>query len=450
MMNRRRRVELNLRAIPELQKIVLPNVQPTGQELGRGAFGTVEEVEIPGATCAAKRIHESLLRLGTVEDAKSIADAFVRECLLMSTLHHPHIVQFLGVCFLPGSQLPLLVMEQLTMSLDDLLETNSHVSLTTKCSILNDIVNGLTYLHSHTPPIIHRDLTAKNVLLNSAMVAKLADLGVARIMNIQPGQLASTMTQAPGTLVYMPPEALEPNAKYNAKLDIFSFGVLSLYTLMQIFPVLKAPTYIDSDGRIAARSEIDRRIDYIEKIHHEFGRHHPLVLMIKQCLHDDPRQRPTLDEVLQRLDEAKIKLAHHDEQLSRPELEQAVVDKEQALREKEGVLKAKEEVLRAKEEEIAQLQQQVGIVCKVLHIDGFKKPIKHPTSGWGRQVHDQEVAVQRTFHLVRSSCFYLSALMVRTQHKLSLSCLYFAHNCAKHRPRLFLSGSETSPHENYL
>ena len=382
MMNRRRRVELNLRAIPELQKIMLPNVRPTGQELGRGAFGTVEEVEIPGATCAAKRIHESLLRLGTVEDAKSITDAFVRECLLMSTLHHPHIVQFLGVCFLPGSQLPLLVMEQLTMSLDDLLETNSHVPLDTKHSILNGIVNGLTYLHSHTPPIIHRDLTAKNVLLNSAMVAKLADLGVARIMNIQPGQLASTMTQAPGTLVYMPPEALEPNAKYNAKLDIFSFGVLSLYTLTQIFPVLKAPTYIDSDGRIAARSEIDRRIDYIEKIQHEFGRHHPLVLMIKQCLHDDPRRRPTLDEVLQRLDEAKIKLDHHDEQMSRPELEQAlidmkqaVVDKEQALREKEEVLRAKEEVLRAKEEvlrakeeEIAQLQQQVGIVCKVLHI----------------------------------------------------------------------------------
>ena len=270
---------------------------------------------------------------------------------------------FYSVPFLPGSQIPLLVMEQLTMSLDDLLETNSHVPLTTKHSILNGIVNGLTYLHSHTPPIIHRDLTAKNVLLNSAMVAKLADLGVARIMNIQPGQLASTMTQAPGTLVYMPPEALEPNAKYNAKLDIFSFGVLSLYTLTQIFPVLKAPTYIDSDGRIAARSEIDRRIDYIEQIQHDFGRHHPLVLMIKQCLHDDPRRRPTLDEVLQRLNEAKIKLGHHDEQMSRPEVEQALMDMQQAVVDKEEALREKEEVLRAKEEEIAQLQQQVGVKC---------------------------------------------------------------------------------------
>ena len=209
--------------------------------------------------------------------------------------------------------------------------------------------------------------------------------------------------------------------------------------------MLKAPTYIDSDGRIAARSEIDRRIDYIEKIQQEFGRHHPLVLMIKQCLHDDPRRRPTLNEVLQWLNEAKIKLDHHDEQLSRPELEQALIDMKQAVVDKEQALREKEEVLRAKEEEIAQLQQQVGIVCKVLHLDGFKMPIKYPTSGWGRQVHDQEVAVQRTFHLVRSSCFYLSALMVRTQHKLSLSCLYFAHNCAKHRPRLFLSEVKPRP-----
>ena len=179
--------------------------------------------------------------------------------------------------------------------------------------------------------------------------------------------------------------------------------------------MLKAPTYIDSDGRIAARSEIDRRIDYIEQIQHDFGCHHPLVLMIKQCLHDDPRRRPTLDEVLQRLNEAKIKLDHHDEQMSRPEVEQALIDMQQAVVDKKEALREKEEVLRAKEEEIAQLQQQVGIVCKVLHIDGFKMPIKHPTSG--EQVHNQEAAVQRTLDLVRSSFFYLSALMVlRTQH----------------------------------
>ena len=46
-------------------------------------------------------------------------------------------------------------------------------------------------------------------------------------------------------------------------------------------------------------------------------------------------------------------------------------------------------------------------------IDGFQMPIKRPTSGG--QVRDQEAAVQQTFHLERSSFFYLSALMVRTE-----------------------------------
>jgi len=71
------------------------------------------------------------------------------------------------------------------------------------------------------------------------MVAKLADLGVARIVDIQPDQLAATMTRAPGTAVYMPPEALEPNARYDTTIDVFSFGNLALYTLTQIFPDLK-------------------------------------------------------------------------------------------------------------------------------------------------------------------------------------------------------------------
>ena len=340
-MSRAGRVEVNLQDVPELQKFVLSNVRPTGRDLGSGAYGSVEEVEIPGATCAAKRIHESLLRMGNADEIKNITDAFVRECQLMSTLHHPHIVQFLGVCFLSGSRLPVLVMEQLMTSLNDLLETNPNVPLATKSSILHDVACGLAYLHSHLPPIIHRDLTAKNVLLNSAMVAKLADLGMARIVDIQPGQLVATMTQAPGTVVYMPPEALEPKAKYNTMLDIFSIGVLALYTLTQIFPVPKAPTYLTSDGRIVGRSEIDRRMEYIQEIHQKLGRQHPLVLMIEQCLHNNPRNRPTINQVLQRLEEAKVQIQDRYGNMSKLEVIQALGEKE---------------------EEVAELHQKVGSI----------------------------------------------------------------------------------------
>ena len=86
--------------IPDLESFVVPNVRPTGRELGRGAYGSVEEVEIPGAVCAAKKIHTEFLNIGSREDIGRIVSKFASECRLMSTLRHPHIVQFLGACML--------------------------------------------------------------------------------------------------------------------------------------------------------------------------------------------------------------------------------------------------------------------------------------------------------------------------------------------------------------
>ena len=153
----------------------------------------------------------------------------------MSDLRHPNIIQFLGVCFLPNCQLPLLVMEKLDGNLDDLLETVPNIPLTLKCSILGDVARGLLYLHKRTPQIIHRDITAKNVLLTSSLVGKITDLGNSRIMNVLPGQLAQTLSRNPGTLVYMPPEALTAAARYGPSLDIFSFGHLGIFVGLQVY-----------------------------------------------------------------------------------------------------------------------------------------------------------------------------------------------------------------------
>ena len=152
----------------------------------------------------------------------------------MSDLRHPNIIQFMGVCFLPNCQLPVLLMEKLDGNLDDLLETVPNIPLTLKQSILEDIVRGLLYLHQHNPQIVHRDLTAKNVILTLSFVAKITDFGNSRIVNLQPGQLARTMSRLPGTPLYMPPEALSVSSRYGPSLDIFSFGHLALFTLTQV------------------------------------------------------------------------------------------------------------------------------------------------------------------------------------------------------------------------
>ena len=152
----------------------------------------------------------------------------------MADLRHKHIVQFLGLCFLEGSALPVLVMEQLDSSLDDLLEGAPGLPLALKRSLLADVARGLLYLHTRDPPVVHRDLSARNVLLTSSLVAKISDLGNARIVNLQPGQLARTLSRLPGTMVYMPPEAFEEVSRYGPRLDIFSFGHLALFTLTQV------------------------------------------------------------------------------------------------------------------------------------------------------------------------------------------------------------------------
>ena len=243
----------------------------------------------------------------------------------MSTLRHPHIVQFIGVCFLPGSQFPALVMERLFKSLHDVLDPATEPQcpseapkpffpLSLKQSILRNVACGLQYLHERSPPIIHRDLSAKNVLLDSSMVAKIADLGMARIV---PGNMkfAATMTKAPGALVYMPPEALESKSateenvsKYNMSIDIFSFGVVAIFTLSQKFPCnLLAPTYPNEKGCVAGRSELERRDEYMQTIYRQLYKDHPFIQLIKGCL-EFPENRLVIREVQDLLEQARSEI----------------------------------------------------------------------------------------------------------------------------------------------
>ena len=225
----------------------------------------------------------------------------------MSQLRHPHIVQFLGVAYLPGSPIPVLLMEKLQTSLDNLLETSPNIPLDVKVYLLTGTAQGVVYLHSHTPPIAHRDLTARNILIDSGLSAKIADLGVARMVNIQPGQLAATMTAGPGNNLYMPPETVQEKGatRYNTAIDIFSFGVVSLFTLTQTFPKdLKPHTYPDPvTRRLVGRTEIERREIFVQQMKTSLGEAHPLVKVTLDCLKHFAEDRPSAVEVLGRLEE---------------------------------------------------------------------------------------------------------------------------------------------------
>ena len=272
-----------------LQQYTLQGVHETGAELGRGSYAAVYTVEYKGLTCAAKNFHPTLYQ------QEYSVRRFQEECAILSRLRHPNIVQFLGIYYQPGSMLPSLVMECLPLTLAQCLDQYGVLPNEISYSILKDVALALSYLHQHNPPIIHRDLSANNVLLTPGMTAKISDLGVAKMLDLSPMQM-STMTNGPGTPCYMPPEALEENAHYNCKVDTFSYGALMVHLFSGQWPFPTKAVKVDpqDDSRMIPQSEADRRQEKLDAI----GRDHPLMPLILCCLHNSPARRPEVVEIL--------------------------------------------------------------------------------------------------------------------------------------------------------
>ena len=137
---------------------------------------------------------------------------YLRECRQCCGLRHPNAVQFLGLYYPPstsqsggGLKLPVIVMELMEESLKSYVESaeqnNAIIPYLSKLSILQDVAQGLRYLHHQNPPVVHRDLSPNNILLTAHLVAKISDLGVAKSIKLDSKH---SMTKVPGTLDFMP------------------------------------------------------------------------------------------------------------------------------------------------------------------------------------------------------------------------------------------------------
>ena len=278
-------------AVEDLKMFELNNVTTSGdvKVIGKGAYGRVLEVT---SQCAAKELHKNLVEWSSPVELQMLKQNFLKECMQCSKLFHPNIVQFLGIYYPSDSTtIPWLVMEKMHTSLTKYLEaTNTNdICLQKKLLILHNVTQGLSYLHSLD--IIHRDLSSNNILLTRNLFAKIGDLGVAKMVD---SNLIKTHTQTPGTVIFMPPEALESFSHYGKPVDIFSFGCVSIHLMTHEWPEPKRETYFDeSTGKKVARLETERREDYITKIQDVLQ----LKKLILHCLHDIPNCRPDIDEV---------------------------------------------------------------------------------------------------------------------------------------------------------
>ncbi|KAK3003671.1 hypothetical protein RJ639_018368 [Escallonia herrerae] len=151
-------------------------------------------------------------------------------CLILSLigLQHPNLVKLYGCC-IEGRHL-LLVYEYmenncLAHALFDQEESPSYLDWPTRQRICIGIAKGLVYLHEESPlNIVHRDIKATNVLLDSYLNAKISDFGLAKLDEEENTHIS---TRVAGTIGYMAPEyALWGHLTYRA--DVYSFGVVAL------------------------------------------------------------------------------------------------------------------------------------------------------------------------------------------------------------------------------
>ena len=281
------------------------------QNLGRGAYGVVFKARYRGSVCAAKEIHSILIEAAyTPAERRRLQDNFIRECDHCSKLNHPNIVRFIGIYHPPQQLFPVMIMELMDESLTTYAE-KPNISFKRRMCILHDVAEGLSYLHSRNSPIIHRDLSPNNVLLKYLPllpVAKIADLGVAKVINVEDTASKQYLTKAPGTVHFMPPEALEDHPQYDTSLDVFSYGGITLYTVNGKWPKPTALTKYDPvTQQPKAFTEVQRRQEHLDKMTGEAEVLRPLV---EACLHNDPVKRPSILTLSEKIKPLKVCLCH--------------------------------------------------------------------------------------------------------------------------------------------
>ncbi|KAK1946287.1 putative serine/threonine-protein kinase drkA [Phytophthora citrophthora] len=255
------------------------------RSLSKGACGEVWLGEFQGQQVAVKRLLQAKThRADEVEE-------FAQEIELSASLIHPNIVTFIGVAWNSLNNLVMALEFFPTGDLQAFLAKNSDLLTWSrdKIGIALGVSRALEYLHSRSPPLIHRDLKSKNVLLTNQLEAKLIDFGVSRIRQ------EHSMTAGVGTPYWTAPEVLEGKI-YTEQADLYSFGVV-----LSELDTGKLPYHdaLASDGKKLKPFQILTDV-MAGMLRPSFSRDCPPCIrrIGVACCQHDPSRRPTAAQVV--------------------------------------------------------------------------------------------------------------------------------------------------------
>ena len=368
----------------ELGPLRIYDVRRTDRKLGSGTFGAVYEVTWNGTTCAAKFMHDIFKEILSEEEKQTFITAFEKECATWAALRHPQIVQFLGIYYDP-SRTPVMVLEKMDASLRLMLETTpkEEFPLINKVVILRQTAQGLVYLHSHSPKLVHHDLSPNNILVNEVTyVTKLTDFGMTRAIDAATLTRSSSIKGTPG---FMPPEALRYPPQYDDKLDVFSYGNVIIMAITHEWPtpIKPKPTAGEEAGTQATEvySQLKMREPYLELFSDD--EHKLFQGLVKLCLDDDASKRPTSQTLLpqmKRVEKAVLQSSSAQEEDSNVQLAMWRMQKDMENKDSEAVCmyNRKAELARQSstaDQEVKNLREQIDNVQLRLRLQGKTIPL---------------------------------------------------------------------------
>ena len=246
----------------------------TEEVLGRGSYGKVTVGVFRGLRVAVKSLHNIIISDYNLE-------LFSREMNIASQVRHPNLVQFIGAIKV-GT--PLILTELMSTSLHKVLQ-EKRLTRQQILSIAQDIALGLNYLHLFEPrPIIHRDVSSPNVLLEPSVneagyKAKVADYGTAKLL-----QGTRTGTAMPGNPAYAAPEARDPD-QHSPAMDVYSYSVLLMEMTLCTPPEMTSADRKQQSHRVVLWS--------------------PMKSLIQSGLNNS-QDRPTMAQVMESLKKMKV------------------------------------------------------------------------------------------------------------------------------------------------
>ncbi|XP_057856263.2 receptor-like cytoplasmic kinase 176 isoform X1 [Cryptomeria japonica] len=278
--------------------------------LGEGGFGCVFKGWIDenafiatkpgtGMVIAVKKLNQEGLQ-GHKE--------WLAEVNYLGQLSHPNLVKLIGFCTEDDHLLLVYEFMQKGSLENHLFRRGTYyqpLSWAIRIKIALGAARGLAFLHSADPQVIYRDFKTSNILLDSAYNAKLSDFGLAK--DGPTGGDTHVSTRIMGTYGYAAPEYMA-TGHLTAKSDVYGFGVVLL-------EMLSGQRAVDTN-RPAGQHKLvewsmpllgDKRKLY-QVMDARLDRNFPVkgahkaALVALQCLSGDPKQRPAMDEVVQKLE----------------------------------------------------------------------------------------------------------------------------------------------------